>query len=196
MIKFMKANQKHRRSIIEDEDEAPSKQPKNKRLVGLNSTIKDELHQTGSENETRGAKKRVDYREESIEDGEDGIESKDISEDEMDTGNDIKEEVKDEFKDSGLESQPTSQDEEEVSSVLMEEVLSNMKKLTGDELPGDDARHRSPAQVEQLKMVFKVSMFLSKQQKAIMSEKLSIDPIKIQYWFADARKKLKKPSCP
>merc|ERR1719491_891018 len=101
------------------------------------------------------------------------------------------EEVKDEFKDSGLESQPTSQDEEEVSSVLMEEVLSNMKKLTGDELPGDDARHRSPAQVEQLKMVFKVSMFLSKQQKAIMSEKLSIDPIKIHYWFADARKKLK-----
>ena len=187
MVKFMKANKKHRRSIIDDEDEVP--RPMNKRLVGLNSTIKDELHQTGSEAENKNSKYIT-----SVGVAEDfGTNSKDVSEDDIEE--DIAErehkteEIKDEFKDSGLESQPTSQDEED-ASMSADEMLAKTRKLSAEDLPAPGAHQHSPAQVAIMRAYFAKEPRPSKEQEKAMSETLSMDFMKIRWWFQKERKKV------
>ena len=187
MVKFMKANKKHRRSIIDDEDEVP--RPMNKRLVGLNSTINDELHQTGSEAEN----KHIKYIT-SVGVAEDfGTNSKDVSEDDIEE--DVAErehkteEIKDEFKDSGLESQPTSQDEEE-ASMSADEMLAKTRKLSSEDLPAPGAHQHSLAQVTIMRAYFAKEPRPSKEQEKAMSETLSMDFMKIRWWFQKERKKV------
>ena len=187
MVKFMKANKKHRRSIIDDEDEVP--RPMNKRIIGLNSTIKDELHQTSSE-----AESKTKYIDLGI--GEDfGSNSKDISEDEIEE--DIVErehktdEIKDEFKDSGLDSLPTSQDEEE-GPMSADEMLAKTRKLSAEDLPLPGQHTHSPAQVAIMRAYFAKEPRPSKEQEEAMSEILCMDRMKIRWWFQKERKKVEE----
>ena len=190
MVKFMKANKKHRRSIIDDEDEVP--RPMNKRLMGLNSTIKDELHQTGSEAENKKNTKYIT----SVGIAEDfGTNSKDVSEDDIEEDVAVREhkteEIKDEFKDSGLESQPTSsQDEAEDASLSADEMLAKTRKLLAEDLPAPGAHQHSPAQVAIMRAYFAKEPRPSKDQEKAMSETLSMDFMKIRWWFQKERKKV------
>lgn len=212
MIKFIKDNRKHRRSMIEDEDDAAPRAT-NKRLLGLNSTIKDECHQTGSEAESRQTRKRINYREISIDNEEDeGMDCQDeaelteaemteaeVTEAEVTEGEGTEaemtesemteaEHVNDEFKDSGLESQPTSQDEKE-DETPVEELLAAMRKLKEDEMPEKGSRHHSPAQVELLQAFFAKCNKPSKEQEAQIAVKLGMETKQIFYWFGKARRK-------
>ena len=189
MIKFMKVNRKHRRSMIEDEGEDESPKPRNKRLLGLDSTIKDELHQTGSEAENRQGRKRIDYREPSSDKEDDAVDRHPVYNNEIKDTNIV---VKEEVKDSGIESQPTSQDEETKENP--EEVLARIRKLSTEELSEKGSRYRSPAQIEQLTAFFAVCSRPSKEQEAELGDKLGMDWKQLHDWFGHTRRKEERSS--
>ena len=220
MIKFIKMNRKHRRSVLEDE---PEMLPvKNRRLQCIGA-IKDELHQTSeSELDKRNRGVAKCYKETSfdLEDEEDwnveGMESN--SDVDIDSGDDEKSEdkinnenhpdaeeektdsVDVEKEESGRESQ-ASQDSQTTGppkAATAEEILAgndllaNMKTLEEDEKCKEGDRFYSQQQKDSLKQFFGVCQYPTPEQREILAEKLGIEKKRVYYWFDNTRRVIHK----
>ena len=211
MVKLMKINRKHRRSVLEDDlEDVPLAR---RRLLSspptVGPTITDELHQTDSgsemERRTRGVA-RTDYKELSLDDEdlklglgetdddmktsaiETDTEEEDDSMDEDREENDV---AKDESADSGRETQTAtelSSDEKTSEEAAGEELLSSMRTLADDEKAAPGERYYSKQQRELLWSYYNLNQWPSTEHREILGQKVGVEQRKVYFWFDNTRR--------
>ena len=217
MIKIMKLNRKHRRSVLEDEEPEPMVL-KNRRLTGLGDSVKDELHQTSEsdmERRTRGGT-RTNYKEVSLDDDDwkavlADTDSESNDDDDVEENKAEDDDKDDDSHDSGRETQSqteqsadegektkdeddTNDDQEATAAVVdveaaLEELLSSMRTLSKDEMSGPGERYYSKDQKDLLFSYFHISdHLLNNDHREILSQKTGIEPRRVYFWFDNTRR--------
>ena len=202
MVKLMKLNRKHRRSVLEDDmEDVPLARRRLLSSPVLGPTITDELHQTDSgsemERRTRGAA-RTDYKELSFDDEDlklviDETDSEDEDEDDESMEED-KEEVeveKEESADSGRETQTAtelSSDEKTSEEAAAEELLATMRTLGEEERANPGERYYSKEQRELLWSYYNINQFPSTEHREILGQKVGVEQRKVYFWFDNSRR--------
>ena len=209
MVKLMKINRKHRRSVLEDDmEDIPLAR---RRLLSTHSgpTIQDELHQTDSgselERRTRGVN-RTNYKELSFDDEdwklalegtEDELKNADTDtedeedEDSMEEDKEDLEVAKEESADSGRETQTAtelSSDEKTSEELAGEELLSTMRTLAVEERAVKGERFYSKQQRELLWSYFNINQWPTTEHREILGQKVGVDQRKVYFWFDNTRR--------
>lgn len=86
-------------------------------------------------------------------------------------------------------SPPPRQQTEEVR-LRVDALLADFRSLTPSQRVGSNDRRHSPAQLEILHRVFRLSRYPTETQRTLLSEKTGLPMKKIHYWFDNNRRKM------
>ena len=202
MVKLMKMNRKHRRSVLEDDlEDVPLARRRLLTSPVLGTTITDELHQTDSgsemERRTRGAA-RTNYKELSFDDedwklalGETDSDEDDEDESMEEDKEEVEVEKDEESADSGRETQTAtelSSDEKTSEEVAAEELLASMRTLGEEERANPGERYYSKEQRELLWSYYHINQFPSTEHREILGQKVGVGQRKVYFWFDNSRR--------